>query len=64
MNEFNPRNGGDEDIREYREGLLLIHGSLLWIRVEIRLDSKNYSAVVKSKIVYRVEEDYRHWTVW
>ena len=38
--------------------------SLLWIRVEIRLDSKNYSAVVKSKIVYRVEEDYRHWTVW
>lgn len=37
---------------------------LLWIRVEIRLDSKNYSAVVKSKIVYRVEEDYCHWTVW
>ena len=37
---------------------------LLWIRVEIRLDSKNYSAVVKSKIVYRVEEDYRHWIVW
>ena len=36
----------------------------LWIRVEIRFDSKNYSAVVKSKIVYRVEEDYRHWTVW
>lgn len=27
-------------------------------------DSKNYSAVVKSKIVYRVEENYRHWTVW
>ena len=30
--------------------------SLLWIRVEIPFDSKNYSAVVKSKIVYRAEQ--------
>ena len=55
MNEFNPKRG-DEDIREYREGLLYVHGSLLWIRVKIRLDSKNYSAVVKSKIGYCAEQ--------
>ena len=47
-----------------RRRTLYVHGYLLWIRVEIRFDAKNYSAVVKSKIGYRVEEDYRHWTVW